>query len=101
MSSLSFVSNDDSTSICAADVSLDMPPVAARYIPCGNWICLPDGKTRLGERRGSRIAALVAQSATYRLLATRANIEFERSENISSCEATYRSKERILANDRR
>ena len=40
--------------------------------------------------RVSRIAALVARSATYRLLATRANIEFERSENISSCEATYR-----------
>ena len=93
MSSRSFVSNDDSTLICAADASLDMPPAAARYIPCGDSICFALRQNEIGGMRVSRIAALVARSATYRLLATRANIEFERSENISSCEATYRRTE--------
>jgi len=57
-----------------------MPPVAARYVPYGDRYVLPCGKTRLGYDRVSRIAALVARSATYRLLALRANIEFRACE---------------------
>ena len=60
MSSPSCVSHVGSTSICAADASLDMPPAAARYIPCGDSICFALRQNEIGEKRVSRIAALVA-----------------------------------------
>ena len=38
MLNLSFVSNDDSTSICDADAPLDIPPMADRYTAYGGSI---------------------------------------------------------------
>ena len=61
MSSPSCVSHVGSTSICAADAPLDMPPAAARYIPCGDSICFALRQNEIGEKRVSRIAALVAE----------------------------------------
>ena len=38
----------DSTSICVADASLDMPPMSARYIPFGDSICFACRQNKIG-----------------------------------------------------
>ena len=90
MSSPSCVSHADSTSICAADASLDMPPAAARYIPCGDSICFALRQNEIGEKRVSRIAALVAEGNISNFERSEKYIDCSQREQISSCEATYR-----------
>ena len=77
MSSRSFVSNDDSTSICAADAPLDI-----RYafdMALKRSICVALGqRERSNKGAAGRIATIVAQSATYRISNAVRNISIAR-----------------------
>ena len=92
MSNQSFVSNDDSTSICAVNTSLDIR--VAFDMVLRTRYALPKATREKVHLLGA--STLVAKGnisnanevSIYRILSV--------ARNISSCEATYRQKERIF-----
>jgi len=88
-SSPSCVSHEDSTSICAADASLDIRfafdmALRARY-------ALPNGQ-RERNNKGAALSTLVAAGNISNFERSEKYIDCSQREQISSCEATYRQK---------
>ena len=88
MLSRSFVLNDDSTSICATSVSLDIRFAFDMALKCSICVAYMQRESLLVGQ-----STLVAAGNISNFEHSEKYIEFERSENISSCEATYRQKQ--------